>query len=400
MLNIVPDSPKKVAIITNNVGCERHVQYYSTLEKYMVENNWTVADHFDVDKVIIAGCGFHDFMMDKVSRTLKHLLKEKGIKEENIIISACLPHTHSERLKKEFHGSLVHLDDEQILDEITSADVPFNQVVPPNIFKRPESWNIPKDENFYIKIGRGCPYNCTYCIITKAKGYIESVPVEEIKEQFTSAVKSGYKNIYLMGEDTFAYGIDQGTTIVELVDTLLKISPDVTFAFGNWYSRWLLKYEEDILRFCKMGVIKRLSIGLQHVNEELLKRMARRIDFQKFYSVLKRFRKECPDLYLTADIMVGFPGETKEMFEELVRFFEQDTVFNTITHFGYSDVEGAASASFDGKVDSLQIGVRWDKLKNTLGERSFYNSVEAPDANRTAFRESFLRDFTFCKDTF
>jgi tRNA A37 methylthiotransferase MiaB len=213
-------------------------------------------------------------------------------------------------------------------------------------------------------------------------------------------VANGYKEIFLMGEDTFAYGTDSGTTIIELVDSLLEISPDVSFVFGNWYSRWLLKYSEDILRLCKRGVVKKLTIGLQHVNEFLLKRMARRIDFQEFYGILKHFRAECPDLFLAADIMVGFPGETQEMFEELIAFFEKDTVFNIITHFGYSDVEGALSSTFDEKVDSVQVGARWDRLKNTLGDRSFYNSVEAPDSNRTAFRESFLRDYTFCKNTY
>ena len=399
MVSKTTNATRRVAIITNNVGCERHVQYYSTLEKYLVANNWVVADSFDVEKVVICACGFHDFMLDKVLKSLKRLT-ETGFSEKNIVITGCLPKTHAQRLKQDFHGDLVELNQEHLLDGIFEATIPFQRISPPNVFVRPRTWQVPQDKTFFIKIAQGCLRNCTFCVITKAKGHIRSVPVEEIKKQFEFAVSNGYKEIFLMGEDTFAYGLDTGTNIIALVDSFLKISPDVSFGFGNWHSRWLPQFAEGLLRLCKMGVVKKLNIGLQHVNESLLRRMGRPIDFQEFYGILLKFRAECPELYLSADIMVGFPGETPAMFDELVAFFKKDTVFNMIAHFGYSDVQGAPSSTFDGKVDSLQVVSRWDRLKKTLGKRSFYNSIEKPDANRTSFLMSFDRDYNFCMDTY
>ncbi|UCE06744.1 MAG: radical SAM protein [bacterium] len=390
---------RRVAIITNNVGCERHVQYYSTLEKYLVANNWTVAEDFDVEKVIICACGFHDFMMDKVSKLLKRL-SEIGFSEKDVIITGCLPKTHEQLLKQEFNGDLVELNQEHLLDDIIDAKIPFRSVSLPNVFVRPKTWQIPQDKTFFIKIAQGCVGHCTYCVIKKAKGHIRSVPFEEIKKQFEYATANGYKEIYLMGEDTFAWGADIGTNIIALVDSLLKISPDVSFIFGNWHSRWLSQFSEDLIRLCKMGIIKKLSIGLQHVNQFLLRRMGRAINFHEFYGILRRFRAECPDLHLSADIMVGFPGETPEMFEELVAFFEKDTVFDLVAHFGYSDVQGAPSSKFDAKVDTLQVGRRWDRLKKTLGQRSYYNAIETPETIRAVFQLSLDRDYTFCKDTY
>ncbi|HPN36291.1 MAG TPA: radical SAM protein [bacterium] len=390
---------RSVAIITNNVGCERHVQYYSHLEKYLAANHWTIAENFAVDKILICACGFHDFMMKKVLKLL-HQLSEIGFAEENIIIVGCFPKTHEPYLKQKFHGECVELDQEHRLDEIFNAKIPFRSVSLPNVFVRPQSWQVPQDRTFYIKIEQGCVGNCTYCVIKKAKGQTRSVPFEEIKKQYECAIQSGYREISLMGEDTFSYGIDLGTNIIWLVDSLLNISPDISLRFGNWHSRWLPQFSEDMLRFCKMGVIKRLHIGLQHVNEWLLRRMGRPLDFPEFYGILRRFRTECPHLYLLADIIVGFPGETPEMFEELVSFFKKDTVFDMISHFGYSDVQGAPSSKLNGKVDSLQIGRRWDLLRKVLGKRSFYNAMEKSDTDRAIYLISLESDYVFCKGTY
>ena len=398
-MNKTTNVAKRAAIITNNVGCERHVQYYSTLEKYLDANSWTVAEDFDVEKVIICACGFHDFMMDKVSKLLKKL-SEIGFSEKDVIITGCLPKTHEQLLKQEFNGKLVELNHEHLLDDLFDATIPFRKISLPNVFVRPQSWGIPQDKRFFIKIAQGCSGHCTYCVIKKAKGHIKSLPIEEIKKQFEYAVTNGYKEIYLMGEDTFAWGMDIDTTIIALVDSLLEITSDVSFIFGNWHSHWLPKFSEDIIRLYKIGVMKKLSIGLQHVNEFLLRRMGRSVNFSEFYDILRRFRIECPDLYLSADIMVGFPGETPEMFEELIDFFEKDKVFDLIAHFGYSDVQGAPSSKFDGKVDPLQVGRRWDRLKKTLGKRSYYNAIEEPDTDRAVFQLSLDHDYTFCKDTY
>jgi len=128
--------------------------------------------------------------------------------------------------------------------------------------------------------------------------------------------------------------------------------------------------------------------------------MGRRLDFPEVYGILRRFRTECPHLYLLADIIVGFPGETPEMFEELVSFFKKDTVFDMISHFGYSDVQGAPSSKLNGKVDSLQIGRRWDLLRKVLGKRSFYNAMEKSDTDRAIYLISLESDYVFCKGTY
>jgi ribosomal protein S12 methylthiotransferase len=395
---------KKVAILSNNIECDRHIQYYGRVEKYFISNGWSIQTDFKVDKAVICGCGFHDFMYEKVSRLINKL-KNEAISEKNIIVMACLPKTHEAELKANFNVTLVPIYKESILDDIIEAEIPFKEIIPQNMYK-PYGGIDPKKkgEFFYIKIEEGCLQECTFCVINKAKGRIRSVPENEIEKQFIQAVKEGHRKIFLMGEDTFAYGYDNQKNILELVEHLLSIDPNVEFYFGHLHIRWFEKYAEGILSLCKRGIIKKLHVGLQHVDDELLKKMGRPAEFSKIYNIIRNLKSECPDVFLSADIMVGFHGETKEKFEKLLEFFKEDRYFSNISHFGFSDVKGAKSYVMEDKVDPLKIVMRWEQLKKVLGNRSYYNpsgnSECAEEEYRAIYQQTLDKDYFFLKDSY
>jgi tRNA A37 methylthiotransferase MiaB len=204
-----------------------------------------------------------------------------------------------------------------------------------------------------------------------------------------------------MGEDTFAYGIDISTNIIDLVETLLAIDDNVEFYFGSLHIKWLVKYWQGLLSLCKRGIIKEAHIGLQHVNEHLLKKMGRAIVFADVYNVIRSIKEECPDFFIGVDIIVGFPGETTEIFNELVDFFKKDKYINRVQHFGFSNVKGAPSYKFVGKVDQEEIVTRWTILKEILGQRAPHNQSEEEDNHvDLEFRLALEKDYFFCKDTF
>jgi len=397
----LPLTKKKVAIITNNIHCGRHVQYFSTLERYFRTNGWTVEKDFNVHKIVICGCGFHDAMSDKIKRTLAEIRKTNFL-EKNIIIMACLTKTHEQELKKDFKGQIIALHREELLDNIIHAKIPFEETPPVNMFRLNEKcyFEDTGSENFHIKISEGCLKKCTFCIINKAKGYIQSVPFDKIAGQVKLAVKCGRKKIKLMGEDTFAYGIDTGTTIIELIKKIKAIDPGLGLYFGYLHIRWLNKYAKEILSLCKKRVLNELHIGLQHVNDELLEKMGRPVVFSETYENIRAIKKERSDLYMVADILVGFPGETEEMFNELVEFFKKDKCFNKVKHFGYSDVKGSISSTFKDKVSSDIIAYRWDYLDKILGQRSYSSQTNESRIDNETFRITRFDDYSFCKDTF
>ncbi len=392
---------QKIAIVTNNIKCERHLQYCSRLEKYFIANGWQVcAGPEGADRVIVCACGFHNFMFKKAVNILEDLRK-KGFMRGDVILMGCYTGTHARELKELFKYKTIGFQKERVLDGIIKAKTPFCGVGVNNVFNfRRFDEKAPDEKMFYIKISEGCLGACSYCVIKKAKGCLRSVAKDEIMRQFNAALRAGYKKIFLMGEDAFAYGLDIKTDIIKLMESLLSAGPGSEFYFSGIHSRWLQKYSQEIISFCKRGVIKRLHIGLQHVNEGLLERMGRPVDFPRLYNTLKALKKECPRLLLSADIMVGFPGETDEAFFQLAEFFRKDKCFDKISHFAYSDLKGTPASRQKRKIDSLKIAARWKYLKETLGKRSFFDSSGLSDIYSRAFWLSSTREAFFCKDTF
>ena len=389
---------KRVAIVTNNTNCERHVQYYSTLEKYFMANGWYIKDNFDVDMVVITGCGFHNMMLEKVKNLLDEL---KTIEfEQNVVLTGCLPTTHASEWKEGFKGSVVKLDGEAALDGIIGATVPFKEVKPSNMLKpHEESMSTGDKKIFHIKIEDGCMRQCTFCVIHKAKGRVRSLPEEQIEDQFRKGIEAGYKRVFLMGEDTFAYGQDTGTNIIDLVNRLVAISSDIDIEFGNLDHRWLVKYIDGVIDLCQKGVISKLHVGMQHNNERLLIRMGRGgTTFQELYGAITKLKKACPNVYLGADIIVGFPGETEEMFKELMDFFEDEPYIDNVQHTSFSAIDGAPASNFADAVPSMIVGARWARLTRLLGTRTAFNRAEKTDFDLT-FKETRDNDYSFVRNT-
>jgi MiaB/RimO family radical SAM methylthiotransferase len=359
-----------VAILSNSGDCERHVGYFSRLEQYFIYNNYEISTDLNANRILIVGCGFHNRMFDRVRATLTEL-EEKKISQDNIIILGCVQKTHEQRLKEIFHGDVIHFNNEHLLDEIIQAKVKFSEIPTINEFNRDFFWSQRiQNDLYYIKIAQGCLNNCAYCVIKKAKGNLVSIPENDILKQFKDGVAAGYRKFYLMAEDTFSYGFDLKTTIIDLIRKMLEIQKNVEFSFGSLHSNWLLKFGKEIVEFCREGCIKSLYLGMQHVNKDILKKMGRAYYVREMVDILKEIKVTAPGVRLITDIIVGFPGETGDQFNELVQFFSNEKVFDSVFHFGYSDMPGSRAFNFENKVPATEIALRWKKLNTCLGSSS------------------------------
>ena len=214
----------------------------------------------------------------------------------------------------------------------------------------------------YLKIGEGCSNNCTYCAIPYIRGAFISRPMEDIIKEAKMLAKQGYEEIIVIAQDTTKYGVDlYGKT--KLAEILHKISE----IKGIKWIRFLYSYPEgitnELIQEVKNNpkIIKYFDIPIQHISNDLLKRMNRKTSKENIEKLIKNIRKEIPDAILRTSIIVGFPGETKEQFEELLEFIEI-AKFDKLGAFTYSKEEGTPAAKMPNQIHGNTKKSRYNKL--------------------------------------
>lgn len=214
----------------------------------------------------------------------------------------------------------------------------------------------------YLKIGEGCSNNCTYCAIPYIRGAFISRPMEDIIKEAKMLEKQGYEEIIVIAQDTTKYGVDlYGKT--KLAEILHKISE----IKGIKWIRFLYSYPEgitnELIQEVKNNpkIIKYFDIPIQHISNDLLKRMNRKTSKENIEKLIKNIRKEIPDAILRTSIIVGFPGETKEQFEELLEFIKT-AKFDKLGAFTYSKEEGTPAAKMPNQIHGNTKKSRYNKL--------------------------------------
>ncbi len=206
----------------------------------------------------------------------------------------------------------------------------------------------------YLKIAEGCDKNCTYCVIPKVRGPYRSVPMEDLLAQAGELARGGVKELILVAQETTVYGMDLygKKSLPDLLDGLNGIP-------GLAWIRILYCYPEEI-DDALIAAIKRnpkvchyLDIPVQHICDGILRRMGRRATGAGIRAGIAHLREEIPDIALRTTLICGFPGETQEMHEELMRFVNE-AEFERLGVFPYSREEGTVAAKFAGQVEEEQ----------------------------------------------
>jgi len=255
----------------------------------------------------------------------------------------------------------------------------------------------------YLKIAEGCDKHCTYCIIPKVRGDFRSVPMESLMEEARSLAGSGVKELILVAQETTMYGVDLygKKSLPELLRKLCGID-------GLVWIRILYCYPEEITDEL-IQVIKEekkichyLDIPIQHASDPILKRMGRRTSEKQLRETISRLREQIPDICLRTTLITGFPGETPEQHQELMKFVDE-MEFDRLGVFTYSPEEDTPAASFPDQVDEdvkldrqaelmeLQQEIAFDKAENMIGE-SLLVMVEGKVADENAYVSRTYRD--------
>lgn len=297
-----------------------------------------VSDFENADLCIINTCSFIHDAKEESLYYIKKAIKYKNNKQfplKKIIVFGCLSSELNDELKIKYpdidivypfkkYEKDIDLLNERILDYTSYSSS--------------------------LKIAEGCNRNCSYCIIPKLKGAYHSFPIEDLVSETKFLAYNGVKELNIIAQDTTNYGIDLYKKY--MLHILLK---ELTNTKNIHWFRLLYCYPElindDLIREIKNNkkIVKYLDIPIQHISNNILHKMNRSINKDEILHTIHKLRSEIPNIALRTTLIVGFPGETEEEFQELYDFVKM-IKFDKLGVFTYSDEKKASSYLLEGKI--------------------------------------------------
>ena len=332
---------KKINVIT--LGCSKNLVDSEHLMAQLDEAGYEiVTDSNSTDEakiVVINTCGFIGDAKEEAIQTILECAEAKAEgRIEKLFVMGCL----SERYADELRAEIPEVDDyfgARSLKEVVEAlDAEYRpELETDRLLTTPEHYA-------YLKIGEGCNWHCAYCAIPLIRGNHRSVPMEKVLEEAEGLVAVGVKEIIVIAQDSTYYGKDLygERKLAELLRRLCAIEGvewvRLHYAYPTDFPQDVIEVLRDEPKMCKY-----LDIPLQHIADNQLKLMRRRITKAETEELVARLRREIPDIALRTTMLVGFPGETEEDFEELCEFVQR-VKFDRLGAFAYSEEEGTPSA--------------------------------------------------------
>lgn len=283
------------------------------------------------DIVIVNTCAVKRTTLNKVLYRLKELQKEA---DQEIIVAGCLPLIDLKKIEKigEFGGIISCLTTDSILDvveKIAHGKRGIKKI-------KGESGKIggkryrKSKVSAPVAIAEGCVSDCSYCCVKFARGKLRSFEPEEIIQEIKSELEAGRKEIYVTAQDTAAYGLEKNTNLPNLLEKITSIPDKFRVRVGMMHPGQAKQVMPELLdAYDDDKIYKFLHLPVQSGNDEVLHKMRRSYSVEDFKEIVSSFRERFPNLYLATDIIVGFPEENKEAFQDscdLVREVKPDKV--------------------------------------------------------------------------
>jgi ribosomal protein S12 methylthiotransferase len=316
--------------------------------------------------VVVNTCAFIDEAKQESIDTILEVAGRKGKGVERLLVAGCMVNRYGPELLE----SIPEIDGFVGLDQLSEvADVVELGGGPPPpgpshlVFDHTAPRRLTTRGHAYLKVAEGCDNPCTFCAIPQWRGRFRSRTIESLVEEARNLESQGALELCLIAQDTTRYGEDLGYGkhgLTRLAEALLA-------GTGFRWIRFLYAYpttlDEELLRL--MGSEPRfasyLDIPLQHADPEILRRMRRGGSPDRYLRILDRARELAPDIFLRTTFIVGFPGESEEQFETLLRFVDR-VEFDHLGGFVYSSEEGTPAAELESPVPAEVARRRWRRL--------------------------------------
>jgi len=357
-----------------SLGCPKNEVDGERMEVILLKRGYKITDdQSQADILILNTCGFIQSAKEESIEEIFNLIALKNQdRTKKIILCGCL----AQRYPEELWSKIPELDALFGLSEIDKVDWVCSSVLKgEKVFKvsPPErSIGVKKTKRTaqklpyaYIKIADGCDNYCSYCAIPMIRGGFVSKRIEDILEEASQLTENGTKEINLVAQDTTLYGVDLDgeKRLPQLLSSLSQIPKlkwiRLLYTHPAHFSNELIDQIASNPKVCDY-----VDLPLQHISDEILTRMNRQVTRKKVEQLIFKLRDKIPDLTLRTSFIVGFPGEKKKHFEELLKFVEE-VRFDKLGVFPYSREEGTEAYSFGGQLSSKAKHERLDQLMLT-----------------------------------
>ncbi len=366
----------KINVIT--LGCSKNVYDSEVLMGQLAANKMDVeheSEKDDANIVVINTCGFIDNAKEEsINTILEQAERKEAGSIDKLYVTGCL----SERYKPDLEREITNVDqyfgttDLPKLLKVLGADYK-HELLGERLTTTPKHYA-------YLKIAEGCDRPCSFCAIPLMRGKHKSTPIEQLVIEAKNLAKNGVKELILIAQDLTYYGLDIYKKR-RLADLLIELSKVEGVEWIRLHYAFPTGFPQDVLDVIRNNdkVCNYIDIPLQHINDEILKSMKRGTSHQKTNDLLKAFKKKVPNMAIRTSLIVGYPGETEERFQELKQWV-QDTKFDRLGVFTYSHEENTSAYVLEDDVPDevkkarqeeimdLQTHISWGLNQKKIGK--------------------------------
>ena len=384
-----------------SLGCDKNLVDTEHMLGLLSSSGMTVTDDETLSDVIIVNtcCFIHDAKEESIEAILEMAGLRKNGRCRCLIVTGCLAQRYRREILDEIPevdavlgtASADHLVD-TINDVLGGGRVSLFDPIDRNAFVTGKRLLTTGGHYAYLKIAEGCDKHCTYCIIPSIRGKYRSYPMEDLVREAKELAGAGVRELILVAQETTLYGVDlYGKKMLHALIRSLAEIPSITWI------RVLYCYPEEIYdelietmksepKFCHY-----LDLPIQHASNAVLKRMGRRTSKEDLEDIIRKLRKEIPDIALRTTLITGFPGETQQQHEETMAFIDE-MEFDRLGVFTYSAEENTPAASMPDQIEPEIMEKRRDELMSLQQEIAFDLAERKTGMEMTVMVEGKIAD--------
>ena len=343
---------KSVGIYT--LGCKVNTYESEYIMSLLRDNGYIIKDFDDIcDVYIINTCTVTNNSDSKSRKIIRQAIKKNP--NACIVAMGCFIAANPEYNETGIDILIGNKDKSKIL-ELLNEYFKTKEIIKVQYKDRIKDFedmyikDFPGRTRAFVKIQDGCDNFCTYCIIPYVRGKCRSKDERKVIEEIEGLVKNGYKEVVLTGIHTGSYGVDLESSFADLLNKLVCIKGLERLRISSIECTELNEDVLDVLRNSKV-LVDHLHIPIQAGSDEILKRMNRKYNLNEFIRKIEEIRSIRPEIAISTDVIVGFPGETEELFSKTIETCK-NIKFSKLHVFPYSERKGTASSKMDGKLDN------------------------------------------------